>query len=128
MDKKPVEMICPACSAEALLVRTLKYDGFTKVGETLKCAACGHEFAAEQDVPFKTVRKIQVFDESDAARKIVLFRDDEKQRACRYCTHYLVNPFTQRCAIHKKDVEATDICAQFAPRPPEAPPKDAKKA
>jgi hypothetical protein len=97
-------------------VRTPKYDGFRKIGETLKCASCGREFAGESEVPFREKQKIRVFDESDATPRVTVFREDEKGRCCRYCRHYVVNPFTQRCAVHRREVEATDACTEFSPR------------
>ena len=120
---KPAAIRCSACGAEALLVRTPRYDdGFKKVGETLKCSSCGHEYAREEDVPFQAVSKPRVFDESDALKKVEIFQESEKGRFCHYCRHYVVNPFTQRCSRHGKEVEATDVCGDFEAEP-ETPPK-----
>ncbi|MDA0990973.1 MAG: hypothetical protein O3A51_09505, partial [Verrucomicrobia bacterium] len=60
----------------------------------------------------------------DADRPVIadLFDDSEKQRNCRYCKNYVVNPFTQWCSRHRKDVEATDVCEQFDRKPDEADP------
>jgi hypothetical protein len=117
-EAKPVEIICSACGADTLLVRKPKFDGFTKVGDALVCASCGHEYAAEAEVPFKGKTEVKVFSEADRSAKVEVFREDEKGRICRYCANYIVNPFTQWCGLHKKEVEATDTCAQFALRPP----------
>ncbi len=57
-------------------------------------------------------------DEKTVAPKV--FKEAEKGRFCRYCRHYVVNPFLQRCALRRREVEATDTCPQFEP----APPKD----
>jgi len=113
MSTPKVEIICSACGAESLLKRAPQYEGFKKIGETLSCAACGHVYADEAAVPFKRTGKPRVFGESDAPRAIRVFADDEKGKACRYCAHYVVNPFTQRCSLHRKTVEATDFCGQF---------------
>lgn len=123
-DPKPVEIICSACGADALLVRRPRYDGFTKVGETLTCASCGHEYAREEDVPFKGKREVKVFTEADRSAKVEVFAQNEAGRLCRHCASYLVNPFTQWCSVHRKEVEATDTCDRFTRRPP---PKDAKQ-
>lgn len=32
---------------------------------------------------------------------------------CRHCVHYVVNPFTQKCMLHHRDVSATDTCPDF---------------
>lgn len=113
------EIQCPACGKEALLLREPRYEGFTRVGETLSCASCGHVFASEDEVPFKHRPKVEVFAESDRSKKVKVFAEGENKRICRYCAHYVVNPFMQWCGLHKKEVQATDTCPQFTPKPPE---------
>ena len=108
---------CSACGEDSLLKRTPKYDGFKKVGETLSCAACGHVFASEAEVPAGGPARPRVFDDADAPKAVRLFEDAEKGRFCRYCRHYVVNPFTQRCSRHNRLVEATDACGDFERRP-----------
>lgn len=108
---------CTACGEPSVLRRTPKYDGFRKVGETLSCAACGHVFAAEADVPYAGPSRPRVFGDDDAPRAVRVFREDEKGRTCLYCRHYIVNPFTQRCGRHNRTVEATDTCADFDSKP-----------
>jgi hypothetical protein len=105
--------VCPACREASFLKRVTKYDGFTKVGEVLKCAACGHEFESEAEAPVPRKVKPGIFDDSDAPKTVRVFDDDEKGRLCRYCLHFIVNPFTQRCGRHQKVVEATDSCPDF---------------
>lgn len=111
-----LEIICTECGADALIRREPVYEGFKKVGEDFLCSACGHKYASEAEVPYKEARKAQVFDESDKAKVIELFDDEERGKNCRYCEHYLVNPFTQRCALHFKEVQATDFCDDFSPK------------
>jgi hypothetical protein len=65
----------------------------------------------------------KVFSEDEKAVAPKVFKEGEKGRFCRYCRHYVVNPFTQRCALHRRAVEATDTCPQFDPAPP--PEEDA---
>jgi hypothetical protein len=122
-EARPVEIICSACGADTLLLRKPKYDGFTKVGETLTCTACGHEYATEDAVPFKGKKVVKVFTDADRSAEIKVFAEKEAERLCRHCTHYLVNPFKQWCAVHRKEVEATDTCSRFEVRPP---PKEEK--
>ena len=110
--------VCTACGADTLLVRKPRYDGFTKVGEILTCASCNHEYPSEDAVPFKGRAEIKVFTDADRSAKVEVFHEDEKGRLCRYCANYIVNPFTQWCSLHKKEVEATDACPQFKQRPP----------
>ena len=112
-----VELRCPACERDSWLLRTPKYDGFTKVGEALTCALCGHEFVSEEEILFKDTRP-KVFSEADRPRPVVVFREDEKGKMCRYCAEYVVNPFLQRCGLHGCEVQATDTCPHFRAKPP----------
>ena len=43
-----VEIHCPACGRDAWLTRKAQYDGFTKVGEIVACALCGHLFDSKR--------------------------------------------------------------------------------
>ena len=113
-----VEIHCPACGRDAWLARKPVYDGFTKTGEALTCALCGHRFESEAEVPFAGSRRPQVFSEADRPRPVQVFAGDEQGKMCRYCAEYVVNPFIQRCALHKCEVKATDTCPHFRPRPP----------
>jgi len=88
-----------------------------KVGESLQCASCGHEYASEAAVQFKGLPKPKVFDASDAARKIEVFRESEKGRFLPLLQTLHRQSFTQRCDLHKKEVEATDFCLEFERKP-----------
>ena len=112
-----VELRCPACGRDSWLRRAPIYDGFTKTGEALTCALCGHAFASEAEIPFKDNRP-KVFSEADRPRPVKVFREDEKGQMCRYCAEYVVNPFLQRCGLHRCEVQATDTCPHFKPKPP----------
>ncbi len=115
-ENKAVEIVCSACGKESLLIRKPQYDGFKKVGELLLCAACGHAYPSEADVPFKAQNKPKVFDESDRGPQVKVFEAGEAEKLCRHCASYVVNPFVQWCHRHKREVEATDSCADFSPR------------
>ena len=117
-ESKPVEIFCSACGADTLLVRKPDYDGFTRIGDLLTCATCGHVYASEGEVPFKKRVTMAVFTEADRVATPEIFHEDEKGRICRHCVNYLINPFTQWCSLHKKEVEATDSCNRFALKPP----------
>lgn len=108
-----LEIICKQCGKDTLLRREAVYDGFKKTGERLLCASCGHAYGTEAEVPFKTARRASVFTEADRPRKVNVFGEEEKGHTCRHCKHYLVNPFTQRCGLHFKEVQATDCCDDF---------------
>ena len=111
-----VEIICRSCGADTLLNREAIYDGFSKTGERLTCSSCGFEYASEDEVPFKAARsEPQIFTEADRSVKVEVFDEGENKRICRYCANYIVNPFTQFCSTHKKEVQATDTCDRFDP-------------
>lgn len=99
------------------MLREPVYEGFTRVGESLKCAGCGHEFASEEEVPFKHRRKVKVFTDADRSQDVEVFEEGEAERLCRYCENYVVNPFMQWCGHHRKEVEATDTCGDFVRKP-----------
>lgn len=120
MATRSNEIICRACGADTLVVRQPVYEGFTKTGEAFTCAACGHTYPNEAEVPFKqNTSAPAIFSAADHSEPLNLFAEDEGKRICRYCVNYVVNPFTQWCHVHRKEVEATDHCDQFAPRPPD---------
>lgn len=111
---KTVEIICRNCGNDSLLHRDPVYDGFTKIGEKLSCSACGFEYASEEGVPFKEKKAEPViFTEADHSAAIEVFDESENRQLCRYCAHYIINPFTQFCSKNKKEVQATDTCPQF---------------
>ena len=112
-----VEIHCPACGRDAWLTRKAQYDGFTKVGEIVACALCGHLFDSEADIRTKTAARRRFLPRRTAPPGSD-FNEDEKGKMCRYCAEYVVNPFVQRCALHQREVEATDTCPHFRPKPP----------
>lgn len=112
-ENKSIEIICPACGKESLLKRIPRYDGFKRLGEDLACNLCGHTFADESQVPFKQKAPSVLFNPGDLRARPEIFKPGEAARLCRHCAHYVVNPFIQRCALRKKEVEATDSCPRF---------------
>lgn len=108
-----LEIVCKACGKDTLVRREAVYEGFKKTGEKYVCASCGHAYGSEAEVPFKVSRRSAVFTDADRTPKVEVFRAEEKGRTCRHCANYLVNPFTQRCGLHFKEVQATDSCADF---------------
>ena len=113
MNAKRLRIRCSACGAESFLKREPVYEGFRKTGETLACGDCGHRYADESDVPFADDSKPRVFTDADRSAKVEIFSSDDAERNCRHCRHYIVNPFIQRCGLHHREVEATDLCADW---------------
>jgi hypothetical protein len=119
MAGRSLEIVCSACGTDSLVKRVPKYDGFKKVGETFACVSCGHEYESEDATPFKIKKASSIFGEEDRLKKVDLFTPDEKGKNCRYCQHYVVNPFTQRCGLNNRIVQATDVCEKFEKKPEE---------
>jgi hypothetical protein len=109
----PSEIHCTHCGRDALVRREPVFEGFRKTGERFICAACGHVYASEAEVPFRGAARPAIFGEDDRPDTVRVFRDDERGGTCRLCRHYVVNPFTQRCGLHRREVQATDTCADF---------------
>jgi len=118
VESKSVEIRCPSCGQDCLLLRAPLYEGLRRVGEKLSCASCGHLFEDEAAVPFKERRAVRVFTEADKPEAVRVF-EGEQPAFCRHCRHYVVNPFTQWCGAHRREVEATETCPSFEPCPPE---------
>lgn len=111
-----VEIICTKCGKEAFLKREPVYQGFKKIAEELSCSSCGFVFASEEEVPFQVlVATPEIFTEADRSKKVEIFTEGENKLICRYCANYVVNPFVQFCALHKKEVQATDSCSRISP-------------
>lgn len=108
-----VKIQCPACGQESWLKRAPRYEGFTKVGETLSCLACGHIFASEAEAPRHRKKGLVGLERNDLPPLPKVFAAAEAARLCRHCRHYIVNPFIQRCARQNREVEATDTCDRF---------------
>lgn len=123
---RSIEIACPACRQESIVKRETVYEGFKRTGEILRCAACGHVFTDEASIPFKARTTLPGFGLQDIPPPPKVFREEEiletVGRLCRHCAHYVVNPFLQRCGLTHREVEATDTCERFTPKPPPSQP------
>jgi len=68
-----------------------------------------------KSVPLKQREAVTVFSDEDHAPGVSVFKESEAASLCRYCAHYVVNPFMQYCTLHRREVEATDSCGAFVP-------------
>ena len=107
-------IICSACGEDTFVRREAVYEGFQKVGEEIICVSCSHVYASDEEVPYKVAEKPHLFSDDDRSPEIDIFSSEEKGHNCRHCTHYTVNPFVQRCGLHKREVAATDLCDDFS--------------
>ncbi len=117
MTKRAFAILCSVCGADTFVRREPVYVGFKKTGERILCVSCGHSYASEVEVPYKTSEHPAVFPAADRTPRVDIFRGDEKGRNCRHCRHYVVNPFVQRCGRRDVEVQATDLCDVFEERP-----------
>jgi len=124
VNSQSLAIVCTACGADTFIRREPRYDGFEKVGEKISCVSCGHEYASEDEAPFKATSTPRVFTKADRSKQVKVFKSDEKGKNCRYCRHYIVNPFVQRCGLNNVEVQATDICEKFDPAPDENDTED----
>ena len=114
-----IEIICPKCGQENFLLKEPVYEGLKKTGEKLFCANCKHVFKDADQILFKENSAPAVFSDADKPETPQIFEQGENTRLCRYCAHYVVNPFVQRCSLHNREVEATDTCDDFQAKPAE---------
>ena len=113
--KKSGIILCPHCSQEAPVKTKKIYQGLKYIGNQYTCGFCQYEFS-ENEIPWAEEKTLNVIDTTDTGH------------ICQYCKHYIINPFTQRCLIHQKDVNATDSCAQFIKKEPKSKPIEQRKA
>ena len=116
MSPESLEIICSECGEETFVRREPIYEGFKKIGETLICTSCGHKFPDNDNIPFKEKKISTILTDADKSPQVNIFDESELRKNCRYCEYYLKNPFTQRCSLHDKPVDATDLCFDFATR------------
>ncbi|MDD4102042.1 MAG: hypothetical protein PHU80_05350 [Kiritimatiellae bacterium] len=94
------------------------YEGFKKTGEVFICVLCGARYASADETPFAHAdTRPKIFTENDKPALPAVFSDDERQRCCGWCLHFVVNPFNQRCGLNNRETQATDLCVRFEKKP-----------
>ena len=99
-------------------------DGWTKKGDILKCAACGHtvcEFNPETKPadPLKSEaanRLKSLFGADDFVEKPTLKTDGSETRFCKDCAFLIPHPFILRCGKLEKEVQPMDDCPHYQRR------------
>lgn len=116
--KRSAEILCTACGEVALVRIEPIYDGFKKIGEAFLCTHCGHRYENEAETPFveKDDSRPALFTDADKPKKLSIFDEEERRHSCTWCRHFVINPFTQRCGLTNKTVDATDLCVRFEPK------------
>jgi len=109
-----MEIRCSVCGNITLARAEPVYEGFKKTGEVYLCTGCGARYASAAETPFVQAQpRPGVFAAADKPRPPSVFSDDERQRSCGWCRHFVLNPFSQRCGLSNKETEATDLCVRF---------------
>ena len=122
-----LEIRCKACNRLTLARAEPVYEDFKKVAETFVCTACGHRYPSREKTPFVDAEgRPRVFSEADKPETVSVFKSDERRRSCAWCRLFIVNPFSQRCGLSNREVQATDVCARFTAKPD--PSTDAGKS
>ena len=111
---RSMEIKCEACGTTAVVKPEAVYEEFKKTGTHYICTACGKVYPSEEETPFvKASGKPSVFTDDDKPERLSIFSDDERQKCCGWCQHFVINPFTQRCGLTNTPTEATDLCVRF---------------
>jgi hypothetical protein len=122
---RTMEIKCEGCNTIAVAKPEPVYDGFKKIGTQYICLQCGKVYPTEEETPFaQTINKPSVFTDDDKPDMLSIFSDDERQKCCGWCKHFVLNPFAQRCGLTNSETEATDLCVRFEKKEEEEEEKD----
>ncbi len=123
------EIDCPTCRGITLVRPDPIHEGLRKVGEAWVCTGCGTRYPTAAATPFRQTdaSRPQIFGANDREEQPQVFGDDERRHSCAWCQHLVLNPFEQRCGLTNHEVEATDLCDDFALRQEELPKPQAAK-
>lgn len=113
---------CPHCKKSSFLKKESVLDGWTKVGEVLKCAACGvvvEEISPAAAIAAPEEKKVNALaallgEDGPAPAENIL--SDAERRFCRDCKHRVMNAFRIYCTKHERDVNPMDDCPDYLPR------------
>lgn len=122
---KPGEQFdCPHCGKASFLKKESVMDGWTKLGEVLKCASCSAKIAdlqPEEPLSKPQAQKAQVsklaslLGAEPEAKPRIEAKPGER-RFCRDCAQLVSHPFLTRCSLHNKDVNPMGDCPDFKPK------------
>lgn len=119
---KPGDPIqCPHCGADSFLKKESVMDGWTKVGEVLKCASCSAVIAdctqgnaARESSDAADRFKKFLGAEDEAAPSLTLSETDK--RFCKDCAHMIPHPFQLRCERTGQNVNPMNDCPFYTPK------------
>lgn len=113
---------CPHCKKSSFLKKESVLEGWTKIGEVLKCASCNVvvekiQPGAKTEVPEeKKVNALAALLGVEESAPADNFLADAERRFCRDCKHRVMNAFRIYCTKHERDVNPMDDCPDYQPR------------
>jgi len=117
--------LCPQCGKNSFLKKESVLDGWKKVGDVLKCAACGAvaeeipsdtPSAPSAEAPKKSADALAALLGGDDTVKVVNPLENEERKFCRDCKFRVANAFRMYCSKHERDVNPMDDCPDFLKR------------
>lgn len=120
------EYNCPHCGKNSFLKKETLMDGWTKKGDVLKCASCGHlvcsldpktaEKNADPLASPSAARLKNLLGEDHFAEKPKITAGEGEQRFCKDCAFLIPHPFVLRCTRTNRTVNPMDDCPDFQRR------------
>ena len=119
------EYNCPHCGRNSFLKKETVMDGWTRKGDVLKCASCGHlvcELKEESGKPADPLksdaadRLKNLFGGEEFVEKPVLKADGDEANFCKDCAFLIPHPFVFKCSKFNKTVNPMDDCPAFKRR------------
>ena len=118
------QIICPHCGRSSFLKKESVMNGWSKVGEALKCVACSatiEEIKPPSPLERRSeesagVSKLASLLGTQPVAKPKLEAKASERNFCRDCANLVAHPFLCHCALHNKDVNPMDDCPDFKPK------------
>lgn len=93
--------ICPSCKEESFIRIKKDFEEFKIVSEHKTCGLCGYILKDDEEINY--IKDKAIFNDDD----------NEKNKYCKDCHHYMVHPWTQKCTLTNKEITALDTCSNF---------------
>lgn len=113
---RSLEITCTACGKTTFVRAEPVFEGFKKVGEAYICLSCGHRYPSAAETPFTKPEPQKgngLFQPTEKKDLADLLGIQMKHHSCRWCAHWILHPFDQRCGLTNKHTESTDECNRF---------------
>ena len=116
------EYNCPHCGRNSFLKKETVMDGWTRKGDVLKCASCGHlvcELKEETGKPADPLksdaadRLKNLFGGEEFVEKPALKAEGDEANFCKDCAFLIPHPFVFKCSKFNKTVNPMDDCPDF---------------